>query len=338
MFQRILVPLDGSKRAERALPVAARLARASGGTVILLSVATMQMDFVAYMAPALSYMLDFIGSRLDALRDYLDQVARLPVLAGTAVETRATYGQSAQCILSELHETKADLVVICSHGYTGLTRLARGSTAEKVAHHASVPVLILRQDGSALDAFNPEETQSMCALVPLDGSELARTAIEPAAELIAALAAPGRARLHLVRVIPALSRGSGDLEKEEEDFRVQRAKTSLIRTVQQINAGIIAPQVKKLNVTVTWSVVIDADIARGIARVAENGEDVEGIDVFDKCALIVIAMHGRGGLQRLTMGSVTERILHESTFPVLIVRPNKTASVSLRPASLAIDA
>ena len=72
---------------------------------------------------------------------------------------------------------------------------------------------------------------------------------------------------------------------------------------------------------VNWSVALDPDRANAIVRVAENGEDAQGVGAFGGCDLIAMATHGRGGLQRWAMGSVTERVLHMTKRPLLIVRP-----------------
>lgn len=73
--------------------------------------------------------------------------------------------------------------------------------------------------------------------------------------------------------------------------------------------------------SVTWSVTIGDDIAAGIARMAENGEDVEEVGVFEGCDIVAMATHGYSGLQRWAVGSITERVLHATRLPLLIVRP-----------------
>jgi len=80
--------------------------------------------------------------------------------------------------------------------------------------------------------------------------------------------------------------------------------------------------VADLKLPITWSVTIDDDIAAGIIRVAEDGEGAEGVEVCDGSDVIVMATHGYSGLQRWAMGSITERVLHASRLPLLIVRPS----------------
>ena len=73
--------------------------------------------------------------------------------------------------------------------------------------------------------------------------------------------------------------------------------------------------------TVTWSVGVGLDIAETIIRVAENGEDVEGAGVFGGCDVLAMATHGRTGIARWSMGSVTERVMYATKRPVMIIRP-----------------
>src|SRR6266576_5329505 len=103
-------------------------------------------------------------------------------------------GQPAVNILSAVDTRNIDLVVLCSHGYTGMTRWVLGSVAEKVARHARVPVLILREGGPLPAGPHPDITRPLRALVALDGSAHAKAALEPPASLIAALAAPHQER------------------------------------------------------------------------------------------------------------------------------------------------
>jgi len=78
-----------------------------------------------------------------------------------------------------------------------------------------------------------------------------------------------------------------------------------------------------LKLAVTESVAVDVDAANALIRVADNGEDAEGAGVFGGCDIIAMATHGRGGLQRWAMGSVTERVLGATQLPLLIVRPQE---------------
>ena len=324
MFKRIVVPLDGSIRAERAIPVAARIARASGGSVVLLRVVSAATEYWPNMISEPTMRQVAIDADLTEAEKYLSEVATLTTLDDVPTETVALYGSTASTILRVAHSTQADLIVLCSHGYTGMTRWAMGSVAEKVARHADVPVLILREGGSIPAGPHPDAARPLRALVTLDGSTHAKAALEPAASLIAALAAPAPGALHLVRVVqPVMA------EREAQDFDalssseqvLHKAKRYLSATAEHLHEGLTAPAVADLNLTITWSVAVDTDVARAIIRLVENGEGAEGAGVFGGCDVIAMATHGYSGLQRWAMGSITERVLSATKLPLLVVRP-----------------
>lgn len=319
MFENILVPLDGSSRAEQAIPVAARLAQASGGTVVLLRVVYTSDEYIAYQTLEPIMMQKLLEVELEEARHYLDTLTRLDDLAGVHTETDVFTGDAAATILSTVDEHHSDLIVICSHGYTGMKRWFMGSVAEKVAHHSPVPVLILREEKPLLADHRPAEKASLRALVPLDGSARAETAIAPVAHLVAALSAPGKGILHLTQVI--VMPGRETMSQNGQEVLLQQANQNLNTSVEEIRDGLMADYEVDLKLTITWSVTIDDDVAAGIVRVAETGDDAEGTSVFDSYDIIAMATHGYSGLQRWALASITERVLHATRLPLLIVRP-----------------
>ncbi len=325
MFRRVLVPLDGSDRAERAIPVAARIARSTGGSVVLLRVVSTSIEFWPYMAPQPTLAQTVIDADIEEASKYLASATALPELDGISTETMTLYGPTAATILSVAYSHDVDVIVMCSHGYTGVTRWIMGSVAEKIARHSAVPVLILRE-GGPIPACPHRDGRLFRVLVPLDGSTRAKAAIEPAATLASTLASPGQEALHLMRVVkPQIGEATlvPEQQEDEQEQGVQKAKKYLSSTVEHIREGLTAQSVRELGPTITWSVAVDADVASAIIRVAENGEDVEGSGVFGGCDVIAIATHGYGGLQRWAMGSVTERVLNAAKLPMLIVRPTE---------------
>ena len=109
----------------------------------------------------------------------------------------------------------------------------------------------------------------------LDGSTLAKTAIEPAAQLVAAIAAPAQGSLHLMRVVKPpttaelrAANDQGSIERLEEN-KLHRAKTYLNSITDQLRDGPLA----QLNLSITWSVAVAQDVAHAIIQMAENGED-----------------------------------------------------------------
>ena len=201
MFQHILVPLDGSPRAEQVLPVAARLARVSGGTITLLNVVDFTHEAVSYGMGGPFFPPQTVENDLAAARSYLDQVSQRSDLARISLEKQVAVGNPAVTMLSCAEEQPLDLIVMSSHGYTGFKRWLLGSVAEKVARHAPVPVLILR-DGEPLRIHQHlEGTSVVRALVPLDTSARSQDAITTAAALVAALSTPGHGALHLAQIV-----------------------------------------------------------------------------------------------------------------------------------------
>ena len=169
MFKRILVPLDGSTRAESAVPIAARIAHASGDSVILLQVAAIPIEIEIEKKPPEIYSQAAFDKGIADTKSYLEGVAKLDVLKGVKTETEAVTGAIAPSILSAIQTLHANLIVMCSHGYTGFKRWTLGSVADKVTRHSPIPVLVLREGGPELATA---AHQPVRALVAVDGSSL----------------------------------------------------------------------------------------------------------------------------------------------------------------------
>jgi nucleotide-binding universal stress UspA family protein len=311
MFQRILVPLDESPLAEQTLPVAARIARASGGSILLLQIVSAPVDLGGGLAPVPLMTDQVIESRLAEGTNYLDQVAKSPVLAGIKTTTEIMFGIPAQDILDVAETKQVDLIVICSHGRTGLTRLALGSIAHRIVHRSSMPVLVLREGESAPLVSHADTALPLCALVALDGSSLAETALAPAANLVAALAAPAAGALHLFQVVKKPSANVGESSIERIEAYLSTVKDRLQETF------------KDLKLSITWSVAADSDVAHAIISTAEHGQQREGTGGLHNCGLVALSTHGRGELERMMMGSVAEHVLNTTKLPVLVVHPQR---------------
>ncbi len=315
MYKRIRVPLDGSTRAESAVPIAARIAQASGGSVILLQVAAIPIEIETEAKPPEIYSQAAYDKGIADTRSYLAGVAQFDVLKGVKTETGAVTGSIAQSILSAIQSLHADLVVMCSHGYTGFKRWALGSIAHKLAPHSLVPVLILR-DGGSVPTTKTE--QPMRVFVPLDGSPLSESALEPAAQLLTALAPSTQRVIHLMRVVDIPSsygkfRSSVD-EYYDAGVRAE-AKHEYEVYLDSIAKRFTDGDLAGYNLTVTTSIPINMDVAEAIVQAAEESEGTQ----LSGYVLIVMATHGRGGVQRWVLGSVAERVLHATKVPLMIV-------------------
>jgi nucleotide-binding universal stress UspA family protein len=319
MFRRILVPLDGSERAACALPVAARLAQASGGSITLLRVVSSPIEFTQQTAGPPALMQEASGADRIRAADYLARMGAADVLAGVATTTEIFKGAPAEIILTTARSQRVDIIIMCSHGYTGMTRRVLGSVTERVAFHTPVPVLVLREGGPVPVGPHPDAARPLRMLVALDGSARAEAAIGPAASLIAALAASAQGSLHLTQVVKAATAKSE--EKDLDESSTHKAKEYLSSTADQLREGRIAPAVLDLKLPITWSVALDADVAAALVRLAESGEGAGEPGVPAVCDMIAMATHGLSSVQHWPIGSITGRVLKATRLPLLVVRP-----------------
>ncbi len=314
MFQHLLVPLDGSSLAEQALPVAARLARFTNSSLLLVQVVRPSADYSGWWYAASLIDQQVIDDEIGSATTYLQALAASPELAGIAIRTEVVFGLPVQQLLAFAEPPEIDLVVLCSHGRTGFTRWVLGSVAHALVHECKPPLLILRQDAtSALLAPGPLRT-----LVPLDGSPFAEAALRPAAHVTAALAAAGQGALHLNQVVTMVP------GTEKEGLQSSLNKGSLSRAgayLSQTEEGLL-PECKDLRLVLTSSTELATDVASTLLALAKQGK-VGEMSEGNPCDLIAISTHGRGGLERLVMASVTERLLNTTTLPLLIVRPSQ---------------
>ncbi len=325
MFQRILVPLDGSDGAERAIPVAARIARASGGSIVFIRVVPPPAEVGTFgtglhgtiaMKPEVEAsekeFADATNYLVTVITAYVDE------LAGIATETDVATGAASSTIFSTAGYEYVDLIVMCSHGETGLKRWVFGSVAQQAVRHSPVPVLVLNEHGVVPPV--PDAAHPLRILVPLDGSELAESALEPATQLIAALTAPAQGELHLLRVVD-LPSAYGKMKSQAyiSDGVQEEARKEAEAYVKAVADRLYETTFATGKLNITSSAAVSTDVAGTIIKLAEQTEG----DESSSCDLIAIATHGRGGLRRMVMGSVTEHLLGSTRLPLLIVRPHE---------------
>lgn len=328
MFQRIFVPLDGSRRAEVAILAAARLARVSHGTVILMRSIVPLTPYGPYLStPSGPATTQSSQERDDALT-YLEQLAKAEALDGVQTMLRVADGPAVESILTMSQDEGADLITLCARGMTGFHRWKLGGVSQHVVRHAACPVLLLPDPapGAEPAALTDQLARVQRVLAPLDGSLLAETAIPPAIDLLAALA-PQTGTLHLLEVVSPFT--AEDLHITSEALQRQANQY-----VERLTKQLRDTPTNQLRLTVTSSAVMDADAAERIIAVAEpeheGGEDAHapGYDI------IVMATHGRTGMLRWTLGSITERVLQTTRLPLLIVRPVAAhATADVKPTS-----
>jgi nucleotide-binding universal stress UspA family protein len=317
-YRTILVPLDGSTLAERALPYATALAQAAGARLLLVRAAEARavpeeatwvgetpaggargQRAPADREPAPTRRTEGVGP--DPVR-YLDEIAG--GLVGQAVEPSLVLGPPGEVIVREARERGADLIVMATHGRSGLGRSLYGSVADHVLRHAPAPVLLV---SAVCEPAWPADGPGRI-LVPLDGSVLAEAALAPAA----ALAGIHRARLLLLRVVePPTTAGAayaaGYVSSDDDAAAaLGEAEGYLEEVACGLREGGCPADVA----------AAAGPAAAAIARVArERG-----------AGLIAMATHGRSGLGRLVLGSVATSTLHQATAPLLLVRPGLVPS------------
>jgi nucleotide-binding universal stress UspA family protein len=327
MIKRILVPLDESALAEQAIPIAARIARASLCSVLLIRVIDTNSEFGGYMAaPGAVAVQDVVEREMAEATRYLTKIAKSPALAGIKTEVDIFTGSPAARIVDVARTEHEDLIVMCSHGESGIKRWMLGNVAHRVARHSPAPVLILRANENGSVDLCTQSTKPLRILVTLDGSLFSESVLEPLVQVISKLTCPGQCHIHLLRVVDLPNHYSGfsghpysDNEMVKEAKEQVKAYLRLATDHLHVCLGHAA---SSANFTITSAFKIETDVEGTIINVAEHGDsdgDYEGRG-YD---LIAMATHGRGVIPRWALGSVTERVLDSTKLPLLIVRPHE---------------
>lgn len=149
-LQRILVPLDGSALAETALLSAVPLAEATGAALLLVRAAEAPALAVGDPAEAQVRVVREAEEYLDAVRSRVQGESRTPITAAV------WYGEPAEAIAEAARFNRVDMVVMTTHGRSGLGRLLLGSVAETVIRSTATPILVLHPDGAPLQASSGE--------------------------------------------------------------------------------------------------------------------------------------------------------------------------------------
>jgi nucleotide-binding universal stress UspA family protein len=141
MYQKVLVPLDGSELAECALAEVNKLAE--GGLVREIALLSVVEIPTLAMGEGIDYPM-LRKSRFEKFQKYLESVRSRVISEGIGVTTEVEEGNAAQMIINYVKKNAVDLIVIATHGYSGMKRLMFGSVALRVLHDSDVPVLLIR--------------------------------------------------------------------------------------------------------------------------------------------------------------------------------------------------
>ena len=319
MFRTILVPVDGSELAERALPYAVALARPADGHVILLRAEPLvwrerhprDATSATLVDPSCREWLSPANPRA---RMTLEAAAAQAQADGVAAEVDVQRylrdeAQTADVILTAVQERQADLMVVATHGRSGFARWYYGSVADQIMRAADVPVMLVP---ATVERPWPDDRPRRI-VVPLDGSPLAEEILDP----VGRLAGQIRAELILVRVVDGLQLG---VIHASSPYTARSLLASELVEARGYLAHMV-DRARSYGLRVTSRAVAGSP-STAIAAVAHE-EDAD---------LIAMATHGRGGLGRLVMGSVADATLQETTVPVLLVRPSAARQTGPRPA------
>lgn len=296
MFRRLFVPLDGSPFAASVIPLALDLARRAGGEVRFV-VVTPPMPPATGVAPPFDPSIE-VTLRADNRR-YLDEVLAREGQKGVRVSGDALDGPVVDTLAEAIREHGSDLVVIATHGRGGFSRFWLGSTATGLIRQSPAPLLLLRPaEGEGLLPIRLRRV-----LVPVDGSGFGEEVVWDAL----ALGGTQEVEYHLVQVIPpipvVLSAASPERDRRIFGEREAAALAYLATLREAFRARGAVCEAK---------VLVGENVAQEIMGYAE----AEG------CSLIAMGTHGRGGVGRLLIGSVADKVIRGSRLPLLLRGPS----------------
>lgn len=298
MFGRMLIPLDGSKTAEDVLPYARRLAADARVAVELLGVVEMAEIAEDIASNQAAYAGALVREAVRNSTEYLEKLAQ--TFHNGKVRCNVQQGRPEDIIIAAASADRATLIAMATHGRSGVTRWLLGSVTEKVLRGTVNPLLVVRASGNSK---TDGEAALRSVIVPLDGSDVAETILSPVAALAKAL----DLQVLLIRVygLPLPTYGGDDyyvpdylelkdqIRDEAEGYLNSRANLLRAQGVAEVS-----------------TVVIEGSAADAIIDLARKTPD----------NLVALSPHGRSGLQRWVLGSVTEKVVRHCQDPVLIVR------------------
>jgi len=308
----ILVPLDGSTLSEAILPEAVALAHATENALILLQVLEPVYEpiFGALGVPEsaqeeqLARMRD---AQLTSIHNYLTNIAKQLQAEGLEIHPKVIEGNhpAAQIVSYAEHDTLPLLIAMTTHGRSGVLHWLFGSVAAEVVQVTPTPLLLLRPDenGGTFSTRNPKAAPYQTVVVPLDVSAFAEQALDQAHVLASAM----NATLHLVSIVPP----PFDIPFLRKNETVSLMK-ALLQTETERRTGYLEQRAEPLR---KQGLVVQTYVATG-----HPAEEILHHSTQHQHTLIVMTTHGRGGLQRLFLGSVAMKVVQRAHVPVLLVR------------------
>jgi nucleotide-binding universal stress UspA family protein len=299
-FRNIIVPLDGSELAETALEPALAIAHQQDAELVLMRAPQTDSMAVPIAEPLGGVGLYWPEESLRATHqeclEYLQRLADQHRGQGVPLRVQVVDGHPDAAILQLAESIRADLIIMSTHGYSGVTRWVMGSVTEKVLRGAQIPVFVIRGQGPLRKM-----------LLPLDGSAVSETALEPAFQLARALGAT-------VTLFQAVTPAGAPARK----FKGTEGAEPDLAEAEEAGPSAGAQNYLRQITARFESTGVPTRTALGPTPAAE-----QIVDYADRHGeqLIAMATHGRNGWRRWIYGSVTEKVLHRGCCSMLIVPP-----------------
>jgi nucleotide-binding universal stress UspA family protein len=304
MFEKILVPLDGSPLAQAILPYVMLVAKGFHSRVILFHVAETALD---QAAPEQKAHADETMERIRPLAEnYLAGVAGQLREKGIDVETKVVGGRAVAQILEQAEQEKVGLIAMSTHGRSGLARLVMGRGIDRILRACEQPVLLVRprDEGASGEAAG----RLSRIIVALDGSKEAEAAIPFAEELARVLGL----EVILVQVIGIETTVHFGATAPDS----WAVPSDVLQRLDVVASGYLkglATALKNRGLTVQWEVLRGAPGSRIIEFAKETTD-----------SLVAMTTHGRSGFRRWVMGSVADEVVRHTGEPVLVIRPPRS--------------
>jgi nucleotide-binding universal stress UspA family protein len=283
MYDRILLPTDGSDAADRALDLAVAVAEAHDAELHLLYVADTNQPSLSRIQGQVVDALEGEGQRI------VDEAENRARGSGVEITTAVIQGGPSRTILDYVDDRGVNLVVMGTRGERDVERLLLGSVTERVVRSAPVPVLAVPPDSDR--SYPPESV-----LVGTDGSDGSDAALTEGIDIASA----ADATLHVLSVLEGSLLGI-DVRSAAAAEERERRDENLLAAARE--------QAQQAGITVETAI-----------------EEGGVVDTFNEYAadhdidLVVVGTHGRTGIDRRLIGSVTEDLLRTADVPVLSVR------------------
>ena len=318
MYTRILVPLDGSKLAEQVVPYVRLFGKSLHSSIELLRVVDTGLPGIPHPAHAVRphlYVVDMISHA----RSYLDGIEESLGNAGASLSAIVKHGSPAACIVNEAEKEPATLVAMSTHGRCGLSRWVFGSVSAKVLHASTFPLLIVcpSEKGKITEEINLKSI-----IVPLDGSPTAERVLPHVVGLAKSLG--------LTTTLVRATFSKEDYYRYMAYQPLDSVSTAYYGPYEEFSEETDAQAMKYLHDVGlnlrSQGAMVQERLLHGptAGAIANMADETPG-------SLVAMTTHGRTGVRRWILGSVTDQVVRHGGGPVLVVRavsqaPERTTS------------